>query len=104
MTGASSCPSKVFEIDDRTGAIKVANPMNCTYCEECQLMLEDSGQNHKEIIKVQPQKNRFFFRIESVGSLKPEAIVIEAFNALKEKLLGIITEVDNDARLSSGNR
>ena len=42
--------------------------------------------------------------MESVGSLKPETIVLEAFQMMKEKLLGIITEIDNDPRLNVANR
>jgi DNA-directed RNA polymerase II subunit RPB3 len=30
------CPTKVFDIDAKTNAIRVANPMNCTFCGECE--------------------------------------------------------------------
>ena len=100
----ASCPTKVFKVDEKSGAIEVAKPLNCTYCEECQLKIEELGGVPKNVIKIEPKKNKFLFKVESVGSLKPETIVLEAFQMMKEKLLGIITEIDNDPRLNVANR
>ena len=100
----NSCPTKVFKLDEKTNMIEIAQPLKCTYCEECQLKIEDLGGQPKNVIKIEPKKNKFLFKVESVGSLKPDQIVLEAFNMLKEKLMGIITEIENDPKLNVSNR
>ena len=94
----------MFKVDEKSGMIEVADPLKCTYCEECQLKIEELGGVPKNVIKIEPKKNKFLFKVESVGSLKPEKIVIDAFEMMKEKMLGIVTEIDSDPRLNVANR
>lgn len=98
----SSCPSDVYKIDDKSGNVEIANPLKCTYCQECQLKIEALGSDPSQIIRIEPKKNRFLFKVESIGSLKPEQIVLDAFQSLKEKLLNIITEIEADSKIMSG--
>ena len=100
----AACPTKVFKVDEKSGMIEVADPLKCTYCEECQLKIEELGGVPKNVIKIEPKKNKLLFKVESVGSLKPEKIVIDAFEMMKEKMLGIVTEIDSDPRLNVANR
>lgn len=96
----NSCPRKVFKRDEKTDAIEIAQPLECTYCEECQLKIAELGENAKNVIKIEPKKNRFLFKVEGVGQLSPENIIIHAFTVLRDKLKNIITEVERDVKLS----
>ena len=90
-----SCPSNVFRYDERTNLIKIEKPLNCTYCEECLLKLDEMCGSHKDIIKIEPKKNVFRFKVESTGSLTPEKIVEEGFKSLINKIKGIDEALDN---------
>ncbi len=105
----NSCPSKVYRYDESCKTIEIENPLNCTYCEECLVKLESFEIDRKKIdknraIKIAPKKNRFLFKVESIGSLKAEQIVMDALKELKIKLAEILNKVDQDAMNIISNR
>lgn len=89
-----SCPSRVYKYDEQKDTIEIENLMNCTYCEECLEKLKCFGIDKNKTIKISAQKNKFLFKIESIGSLKAEKIVIDAFMELKNKLLEVSVRLD----------
>ena len=70
--------------------------MDCTFCEECKLKIEELGGTPRNVIKIQPKPKNFYFIVESTGALLPEKIVLEAFKSLKEKLNSISKEIKNE--------
>lgn len=98
------CPSKVYRFDEIRKTIEIENKLNCTFCEECVNKLDSFNVDTSKAIKIQAENNKFLFKIETVGSLKPEQIVLEAINILKNKLNNIITCVDIESKNILVNR
>jgi len=91
----ASCPTKVYKLDEHKKTIEIENAMNCTYCEECLVKIDSFGMDRTKVIKLAPKKNKFLFKIESIGSLKAEQIVMDAFHELKTKLIEISLKLDD---------
>ena len=106
---ANSCPTKVYRFDESRKTVEIDKPLNCTYCEECLVKIENfevdgSRVDRNKAIRIAPKKNRFLFKVESIGSLKAEQIVIEALKELKIKLAEIISKVDLESKNIVVNR
>jgi DNA-directed RNA polymerase II subunit RPB3 len=100
----NSCPTKVFRYDERKETIEIENPLNCTYCEECIIKIENYGIDRHKAIKIGPKKDRFLFKVESTGSLKAEQIVGDAFKELKMKIIEVFKDVDQESKNIVVNR
>ena len=105
----NSCPTNVYRYDDSRKTVEIEKPLNCTYCEECLVKVESFGVegqkvDRNRVIRIAPKKNRFLFKVESVGSLKAEQIVIDALKELKLKLADIISKVDQESKNILSNR
>lgn len=72
------CPVKVFGIEK--GKIMVADPLRCTLCMECVKRWPEGA------VKVEGDKTRFIFYVESNGCLPVTKIVQESVRVLKEKV------------------
>ncbi|KAL0489047.1 DNA-directed RNA polymerase II subunit RPB3 [Acrasis kona] len=91
------CPTRVFEYDKSTGRVNVANLNNCTYTMECVERAEEMGfpglvsVREKETIR---DKHEFIFTVETTGALRPEEIVMMAFNVILKKLERVQSEIE----------
>jgi hypothetical protein len=66
---------------------EVVNSEKCIYCDECKKTAESLDIIRlKQFLKIGKKKDRFIFKVESVGSLSPINIVKKAMNVLREKL------------------
>jgi DNA-directed RNA polymerase II subunit RPB3 len=89
-----SCPAKVYTFDERSKKVMLANEPACFFCNEC----VKKGREFKEkgdddnVVSIETQPNRFVFSVETVGSLRPDEVVLAALRRLKE----IITDVKRD--------
>jgi len=90
----ASCPTKVYKLDEQKKTIEIENVLNCTYCEECLVKIDSFGMDRTKVIRIASKKNKFLFKIESIGSLKVEQIVIDAFHELKSKLIELSVKLD----------
>lgn len=93
-----SCPNKVYRFDENRKIIVIDNKLNCTYCEECTTKLSSFDIDHTAAIKIAPIPNKFLFKVESVGSLKPEQIVVDALNEIKKKLSSINSILEKESK------
>lgn len=100
----NSCPTKVYRYDELRKTVEVENPLNCTYCEECLVKLDSFGLDRSKAIRIAPKKNRFLFKVESVGSLKAEQIVMDAFNELRTKMSEVLSKLEIEAKNIVVNR
>ncbi|MAG47396.1 DNA-directed RNA polymerase subunit D [archaeon] len=73
------CPTHVFSKDG--GKLKVKNEMDCILCNACVDIAEPSGS-----VKVEGNKNKFIFFMESFGQLDNKRVMQEALKIFDSKL------------------
>ena len=105
----NSCPTNVYRYDETRKTVEIEKPLNCTYCEECLVKVESFEIDGKKpdknkSLKIGPKKNRFIFKVESIGSLKAEQIVIDALKEVKMKLAEVFNKVDIESKSLLSNR
>mmetsp|Transcript_19817 Transcript_19817/g.60060 ORF Transcript_19817/g.60060 Transcript_19817/m.60060 type:complete len:346 (-) Transcript_19817:102-1139(-) len=89
-----SCPTEVFG-KDGNGALEIVDSMKCMYCEEC-LQTARTFRARKDdpaAVVVRPNHNRFYFFVETDGSLRAEDVVRGAFMVIDEKLRNMASVV-----------
>lgn len=82
----SVCPKNILEKGKTKPKIK--NLIECTLCKAC---VEACGE--KKAIKVEGEKNRFIFNVESISGLTPKEIVLEACDILENKASELKKEI-----------
>lgn len=90
-----SCPVGVYSLNDDTESVEIAKPTKCMFCEECvrkgeQLITgKPSGSvllnSTENFVRISQGKDKFVFKVEGTGSLRPESIVIKALSILAAK-------------------
>ncbi|CAG9319241.1 unnamed protein product [Blepharisma stoltei] len=89
----NSCPVGVYKLNEESN-IEVVKLNKCMFCEECmrkgEMIITRSASAllnvHDNVVRVSQLKDRFIFKVESSGALKPESIVSKAFTILTKKL------------------
>lgn len=92
MDFVNSCPVKVFNLNEET--IEVVKPNKCMFCDECvrkgESLITKSSiailNSLENVVRVSQMKDRFVFKVESSGALRPESILMKAFNLLCAKI------------------
>jgi DNA-directed RNA polymerase II subunit RPB3 len=87
-----SCPVKVFNLNEET--IEIVKPNKCMFCDECVrkgegIITKSSNSilnSLDNFVRINQIKDKFIFKVESSGSLRPESILMKAFNLLCAKL------------------
>jgi DNA-directed RNA polymerase subunit D len=74
------CPRNVLA--KKNNKIVIVDLMACTLCRDC----EASCPENPPIIKVEWDKNKFIFSLESTKALPPTRIIREAIQILDERL------------------
>lgn len=82
------CPTSVFELDETSRVVKVANPTECIFCKECTYMAEEfrPNPNAKLAVDVQHSTDHFTFTVETTGALIAKDVVRDAMATLTEKI------------------
>ncbi|KAJ6238484.1 DNA-directed RNA polymerase ii subunit rpb3 [Anaeramoeba flamelloides] len=86
-TFVDSCPTKVFKYQEISNQVEIEEPRQCMFCELCIRKAEDLGYN--DLLTIEPDTSRFYFSVESTGSLVPSEIVLTAFKVLDHKLSNV---------------
>jgi DNA-directed RNA polymerase subunit D len=82
-----SCVKQVLKMDGKKVAI--VDHLKCNLCNECMVVCP------LDAIHVSPVENSFIFTVESVGSLPPERIFLEAANILNDKTEDFISQISS---------
>lgn len=95
MDFVAACPSKVFKYNEETEAIEIVRANKCTFCEEClrkgeAITIRNKGgatliSALENFVRVTQERDKFLFKIETTGALKPEAIFRKALSKLVAK-------------------
>lgn len=83
-----SCPTKVYTFDERSKKVVLANESACMFCNQCVKLGRDFKEkgDHDNVVSVEAKKNRFVFVVETVGSLRPEEVVLQALRKMQSKI------------------
>lgn len=92
----NSCPCNVYSFNKQTQTVRVENAIECTFCDECVYKAEDMGV--EDLVEITYKKDKFIFTVESVGSLRPEEIVLNAMSVLKSKMNMLKNEIEQNAQ------
>jgi len=84
------CYKKVLALKD--GVASPVNLLECTLCNDC------VASCPKAAIEVKPEKDTFFLRFETTGSLPPQRIFEEALKILKAKASELLSKLGGVAR------
>jgi DNA-directed RNA polymerase II subunit RPB3 len=90
----ASCPTKVYAFDERSKKVMLAIESACMFCNEC----VKKGREFKEkgdddnVVVIETKPGRYVFSVETVGSLRPEEVVIAALRRLQ----ALVSEIKRD--------
>ena len=85
MLFVESCPKKVFKMSMDELSVEVANPHNCTFCNEC-VRVSEEKLKIEDLVTITPSEHEFILTLESVGQIPPQEIFLRAFAILKTKI------------------
>jgi DNA-directed RNA polymerase II subunit RPB3 len=98
-----SCPRDVFEYDEATSSVSVAQDgeMEYAFDAECITFAEKLKLDPEDdpVVSITEVKDTFLFTVESSGSLKPQEIMNRAIEVLIQKL-SAIREIANSIDLN----
>jgi len=91
MDWVDTCPSGGIKFDEATRQVEIEDPIKTAHSLELQEKAKEMG--FPNLIKVGYRDDRFIFRVETTGALRPEECVFASLNKLKEKLSLISSNV-----------
>jgi len=91
-----ACPTRVFEYNPHKDEVTVVDASACTYSQECEYLLEE--MNVPGAIYMGMKKERYIFTVETTGTLRPEEVVMSAFDVIKNKLLSVEQDLNDHAK------
>lgn len=88
---AAECPRGVLEFDEKKNKVIVVDPENCSMCRTC---VKDCEM---DAVSVEGQEDKFIFKIETDGSLKPEEVISTACDILAGKTDEVIQFTEGES-------
>eukprot|EP01041_Mallomonas_annulata_P010753 gene10753-22467_t len=84
----SKCPTSVFALDSNTGRVVVSRPVECIFCKECLFYSEEVRRRPEDrlAVDINHSTDKFYFTVETNGSLTAEQVVTSALFELEAKL------------------
>jgi len=89
------CPRKVYKYNDQKDIVEIENASECTLCIECSRYTDKLKL--ERAVHIGENDNKFFFTVESTGSLPPDDIVRKALEILKTKVAKFRNEMNLSA-------
>lgn len=82
------CPTNVFDIDENSKSVTIAQPNECIFCKDCIYTLEDFRKTAEDklAVEIKHSQDRFQFTVETTGALLAKEVVKDALNVLAEKI------------------
>jgi len=91
MAWVDECPDGGIKYDESTGEVEIEDIIKVAHSTE---LIDKAKQlEYPGLIKVDYHEDRFKFRVETTGALRPEECVFAALTKLKEKLRTISTNL-----------
>ena len=88
------CPRNVFDCSINDSKITIANPQDCIFCDECMVYAREIDVPN--LIKVVPRNDKFLFKVESTGVLKPLDIVKNGLDEMRKKFQGLLDALNEN--------
>ena len=88
----SSDPNSILVYDEATGGVSLGDVEAYAYDNECVIRAEELG--YPGAIEIRQKQDTFIFTVESTGALRPQDIVLQAIDTLKEKLDVVLSDID----------
>jgi len=100
LTLVSKCPTGVFSYDENIGNVVVSNPVECIFCKECLYYSEEVREQRKRledhlVVEVRHSQDKFYFTVETNGSLSAEQVITSALRELEAKLKRLQVAANN---------
>lgn len=82
------CPQEVFEYDETASTVYVKDASACIFCKECIYTLEEFKRRPEDMlgVTVNHSTDKFYFTVETNGSLTAMEVVKSAMHQLTEKI------------------
>lgn len=80
-----SCPKDALKIEGSKASVS----LNCDLCKECIKVARPENS-----LEISGEKTRFIFNVESISGLKPEDIVLQSIDILKNKVKEFSKEIE----------
>lgn len=85
------CPTNVYELEEGAGynaRVVIRNATDCIFCRECLHQAEEmrAAPEDQLAIDVRHSTNKFYFTVETTGSLSAREVVRDALGIMEEKL------------------
>lgn len=101
MEFVKSCPTQVYEFEERQQKVVLSKPKECVFCDEC-VTLSETWKVKKDddpLVVIRAIENRYLFTVETTGALEPDEVVFSALKLMKEKLEYVTREIDKSDTL-----
>ena len=87
------CPTNVFDIDENSKSVFIAQANECIFCRDCIYTLEDfrKSPEDKLAVEIKHSQDRFQFTVETTGALLAKEVVRDALHILAEKITKLQT-------------
>jgi ferredoxin-like protein FixX len=90
-TLVDSCPTKVYGYNENTQSVFINDAQACIFCKECLFTTEEMRKNPEDKlgVDVKHSADKFYFTVETTGSLTAKEVVMTAVKQLSEKITRI---------------
>ena len=83
------CPAEVFRKDETSGVVTINDAQDCIFCKECIHTCEEMRAKPEDplAVVIQHSSDKFYFTVETTGSLQAKEVVLSALEQLNEKIM-----------------
>lgn len=83
------CPAEVFRKDENSGVVMINDAQDCIFCQECIHTCEELRHKPEDplAVSIKHSAEKFYFTVETTGSLQAKEVVINALDQLNEKIM-----------------
>ena len=91
----NSCPTRVYSYDPQQEKVDIENANACIFCQEC--VKQANRMNKHDLVHISPSFDKYYFSVETNGSLRPEEVVLAAIEIIQDKLQTVEGHLNADS-------